>query len=173
MASAEYWNGLPFNKLSGVGVHGILYCDRAVRFQISNSDTEIYFFIFSCFVLSAKLVPCHNDEQKHIDFSASFFLNMSLMRLGSLRLQHRVFPHRSMSVVPCSRQEILPLAHIHPANPIHMPLHRQVTNSASSVPYSYAVVMRSCHDPLSVIGKERSRMHPSLRYQSLSVNIAE
>ena len=69
-----------------------------------------------------------------------------------------------MTVVTCSCQEVLPLADVHPANPIEMSLHCQMTHTTSSVPHSYTMIMGTSHNPLSVFWEERSGMNASLSY---------
>ena len=76
-----------------------------------------------------------------------------------------------MTVVTCSRQEILPLANIHPTDPINMALQCQLTNTTSGVPHSYTMIMGTSDNPLKVIREERSGMNASLSYEGSSVNV--
>ena len=52
-----------------------------------------------------------------------------------------------------------------------MPLQYQLANTTLGVPYSYALVMGTSHNPSSVIGEERSGTNVILDNEGFSVKI--
>ena len=114
-------------------------------------------------------VRCRFNLHPLTKITDSIASSVGLRELYSL--QRLIFPYRNISVFTCSCQEILCPTHIHPKNPIRMPLQHQLANIGFNVPYSYTFVKGTGHNPL-VIREQRKRSNRALRCESFSVNIA-
>ena len=75
----------------------------------------------------------------------AFFVNtfhyQESVSISESNLKHLITPECDAAVMTCSRQEILCFTNVHGSNQLRMPLHYQLPNASSDIPYTHTSIV--------------------------------